>query len=179
MRKCVNLRRKPWSVPRLRGRGEQGYWYGIAPRLTALLGVCEETNFASRALTQWGLCITMPPVHHGLASEARSTGCQPNEPGPAAATRPRPVCGRKTLGAGILPPALKLVSGPAAAGLVAVTLPSDASVGMSSSDWQSPRHLLPARNVPYPEDVILLSAGHGDKPGLRPPEKFHRSCPRQ
>ena len=48
----------------------------------------EETDLANRALTQWGLGITIPPAHHGLASEARSTGRQPNEPGPAAHEMP-------------------------------------------------------------------------------------------
>ena len=68
----VDLRRKPWSAPRLRGRGEQG---NIVIRSQSLSALCVAT-FAythNRAQPDHTSDPILGPAYHSLASEARST----------------------------------------------------------------------------------------------------------
>jgi hypothetical protein len=70
----VNIRRKPWSVPRLRGRGEQG------------IIVMESLSLHTpKSAVKRGVSLTVGLAYHGLASEARSTGGAPRGR-PAAAS---------------------------------------------------------------------------------------------
>jgi hypothetical protein len=65
----------PWSVPRLRGRGEQrGYRDEETPFRQSSIGeVCLFTQ--PRAQLNAGVSPTVSLAHHGLAIEARSTPC--------------------------------------------------------------------------------------------------------
>ncbi len=64
-----------WSAPRLRGHGEQSLMARKERRLAALFGVCGKPDVANRAQTEMESVSRCSAAYHGLASEARSTGC--------------------------------------------------------------------------------------------------------
>jgi hypothetical protein len=69
----VNTRHNPWSVPRLRGRGEQGYIV-MHTKLLSALYVRTYASSRPRARHNGESALSLALAYHGLASEARSTG---------------------------------------------------------------------------------------------------------
>jgi hypothetical protein len=62
---------KPWSVPRLRGRGQQG---NIVVRThLCQCSIGDACLFIPKSAARQGSCPALSPADHGLASEARST----------------------------------------------------------------------------------------------------------
>src|SRR5258707_7641621 len=66
------IQESPWSVPRLRGRGEQGKTLWQAYNLAALCRVNGKDREIERR-QRFGGPLPFPFADHGLASEARST----------------------------------------------------------------------------------------------------------
>jgi hypothetical protein len=73
-----------------------------AGRLAALFGV-ERAGRRQQSPDRNGACITMSPAYHGLASEARSTGCQPNERVPLPGAKATLFMGQDTTSQTLLP----------------------------------------------------------------------------